>query len=84
VDISCDYRDLLNILNKYKVQYLIIGAHAVTYYTEPRFSKDLDIWVNPTKGNAQKVYDALKEFGAPLKSVRAEDFTNPKTFYQIG
>jgi len=84
MQIPFDYKDLLRILNKHRVKYLIIGAYAVVYYTEPRYTKDLDIWVEPSLKNAEKVYRALKEFGAPLQDVRVEDFTNPDLVYQIG
>lgn len=84
MDISYDYRDLFKTLNKYKVQYLVVGAYAVGYYAEPRFTKDLDIWVNPDNKNVPRVYKALKEFGAPLKGVEIQDFSNKKMFYQIG
>lgn len=79
-----DYKELLRILNKHKVRYLVIGAYAVIYYTEPRYTKDLDIWVDPEEQNAQKTYEALKEFGAPLTNIAPADFTKKKTIYQIG
>lgn len=79
-----DYKELLRILNKHKVRYLVIGAYAVIYYTEPRYTKDLDIWVDPEGRNAQKIYEALKEFGAPLTNITPADFTKKKTIYQIG
>jgi len=82
--IPLDYRDLLKLLNRHKAQYLIVGAYAVTYYTEPRYTKDLDIWVNPQIRNAHKVWKALKEFGAPLKGIRPEDFSGKNLVYQIG
>lgn len=82
--IPSDYKDLLRILNKHRVRYLIVGAYAVIYYAEPRYTKDLDIWVEPKIENAKKVYKALKEFGAPLKDIIVEDFTNRNLFYQIG
>lgn len=84
MDVSPDFADLLKILNKHKVRYLIIGAYAAIYYTEPRYTKDLDIWVDSSLENAQKVYSALGDFGAPLKSVTPEDFTSHTLFYQIG
>lgn len=84
MDISSDYRDLFRELNKHKVKYLVVGAYAVVYYTEPRFTKDLDIWVKADTKNAGKLYRALKEFGAPLKNVHPEDFTNESLVYQIG
>ena len=62
----------------------MIGAYAVVYYSEPRFTKDLDIWVKPDTGNTNKLYKSLKEFGAPLKNIRPGSFTNEKMIYQIG
>lgn len=84
MDISSDYRDLFRILNIHKVEYLIVGAYAVAYYTEPRFTKDLDIWVRPDIKNANRLYVALKEFGAPLKGIDLQDFTDKNMIYQIG
>ena len=82
--ISSDYKDLFSILKKYKVKYLVVGAYAVIYYTEPRFTKDLDIWIEPSLKNANNLYSALKVFGAPLKDISIKDFTNKKLIYQIG
>ncbi|MBL7158408.1 MAG: nucleotidyltransferase [Candidatus Omnitrophica bacterium] len=84
MEISEDYRDLFKILNAHKIRYLIVGAYAVSFYTEPRFTKDIDVWVKPDIDNAKKLYNALVAFGAPLKEVKIEDFTNEKTVYQIG
>jgi len=61
-----------------------VGAYAVIYYTEPRYTKDLDIWIQPCERNAKKVYAALKEFGAPLQNISWKDFTSQNLVYQIG
>lgn len=82
--LSSDYEDLFKILNGYRIKYLVVGAYAVIYYTEPRYTKDLDIWVFPDLNDSQKTFDALKEFGAPLVGVTPEDFKNKKLIYQIG
>jgi len=84
MDISSDYRELFKILNKHKVKYLVVGAYAVIFYTEPRYTKDIDIWVEPALKNAEKLYKALGEFGAPLKDISTKDFADKKTIYQIG
>jgi hypothetical protein len=84
MQIPSDYRDLLRLLNRHRVRYLIVGAYAVAYYTEPRYTKDLDIWIESKIENARRVYGALREFGAPLKDITVEDFTNKNLFYQIG
>jgi len=46
---SPDFRDLLQVFADFRVRYLIVGAYAVAYYTEPRFTKDLDVWVDPLR-----------------------------------
>ena len=79
-----DFRDLFKSLNAESVEYLVVGAHAVMFYAEPRFTKDLDIWVNPSPENATRVFRALSGFGAPLRGVKSRDFTDPKLIYQIG
>lgn len=84
MDISSDYKDLFKTLNRHKVNYLVIGAYAVAFYAEPRYTKDLDIWVNNDKVNSERLYEALVDFGAPLKGVSAIDFADKKMIYQIG
>ena len=84
MQIPLDYEEMLKTLNTCKVKYMIVGAYAVSYYMEPRFTKDIDIWVKPKRENAIKVYEALKEFGAPLRDVKPEDFTDKNIVYQIG
>lgn len=79
-----DFKDLFRILNEESVEYLVAGAHAVIYFSEPRYTKDLDIWVNPTPQNATRVWRALTNFGAPLTGVTPSDFHDPDLIYQIG
>lgn len=76
-----DFKDRFRHLNEEQVEYLVVGAHAVIFYTEPRFTKDLDIWVLATRANAEKVWKAL---GAPLSGVSLDDLTNEELVYQIG
>lgn len=84
MEFNQDYKEMLSILNKYKVRYLIIGAYATIYYTEPRYTKDIDIWVWREEKNINKLYKALAEFGSPLKNISKEDFMKKDTVYQIG
>jgi predicted nucleotidyltransferase len=81
---SSHFKEVLRKLNEHQVRYLIVGAYAVMKYTEPRYTKDLDIWVDPTPNNASRVFEALAEFGAPMNSVTVEDFANPELVFQIG
>jgi hypothetical protein len=71
-------------LNAAGIRYLIVGGYAVMVHTEPRYTKDLDIWTDPEIGNARALLKALTEFGAPLQNVRETDFVEPEVFFQIG
>ena len=80
---SPDFKEILSVFNEHGVKYLIVGAHAVMKYSEPRFTKDLDIWVEASTDNARKVFAALKSFGAPLDEVTETDFAS-EGFFQMG
>ncbi len=79
-----DFKDLFVALGDAGADYLIVGAHAVMFYTEPRSTKDVDVWVRPTPDNAVRVYHALAVFGAPLADVSPDDFSVAGTIFQIG
>ncbi len=81
---NSDFKELLKIFAENEVKYLIIGGYAVAKHTEPRYTKDLDIWISNSKQNAESVFLALKEFGAPLTNMTVEDFTVPTLVFQIG
>lgn len=84
MEVSRDYEDLFKVLNAYKLKYLVVGGYAVIYHSEPRFTKDMDVWLSPNANGADDIYSALKEFGAPLKGFQPDDFLDKKLIYQIG
>lgn len=77
---------LLQLLNDLEVRYLIVGGYAVMKYAEPRYTKDLDLWVENSAENAARVFEALERFGAPLESddITQATFTSSDLTYQIG
>jgi hypothetical protein len=82
--INSDYRDLLQSLNEEHVRYLVVGGYAWMVHTEPRYTKDLDIWIEPTPDNAAALLRALARFGAPTTGISVSDFVKPDVFFQIG
>ena len=78
-----EFSELLSTFNEHEVKYLIVGGFAVMVYSEPRYTKDLDVWVEVSPENAGKVFAALRNFGAPLEGITEEDFTEAG-FYQMG
>ncbi len=79
-----DFLELLRLLNDEKVEYLIVGGYAVAAHGHPRFTRDLDIWVNPTLKNARKVISTLDKFGFHSLGLKPSDFTEPDTAIQLG
>jgi hypothetical protein len=81
---SPDFKDLLNLFAAHEVRYLVVGGYAVMKYTEPRFTKDLDLWIAVDPANAEAVFTALKKFGAPLAGLNVADFQTEGQIYQMG
>jgi len=81
---NSEFKELLNLFEKHKVRYLIVGGYAVMKYSEPRYTKDIDVWIATDAENAKLIYIALKEFGAPLANLTPDDFTQKDYFYQMG
>jgi hypothetical protein len=81
--INSDFKDLLRSLNAAGIRYLIVGGYAVMVHTEPRYTKDLDIWIDRDDQNARSLLRALAEFGAPTASVTPADLIEPDVFFQI-
>jgi hypothetical protein len=81
---SHDFKELLKLLEKHDVRYLVVGGYAVMLYSEPRWTKDLDVWIALDPPNARAMFRALAEFGAPLAGLTEQDFGAPGYFYQMG
>jgi len=84
MNVSSDFRDLLFEFTAARARFLIVGAYAVMHHTEPRYTKDLDVWIEPTRSNALRVRQALERFGAPLANLSVDDLTEPEIVFQIG
>ena len=81
-----DFRDLLRELVGASVQFLVVGAHALSVHGVPRATADLDVWLRPDAENAARVMAALGKFGAPTRElgIVVEDFIRPDVVAQLG
>ena len=82
--VNSDFSDLLRIINDNRVRYLVIGGYAVVQYAEPRYTKDLDLWISTDPANASAVFRSLRQFGAPLAELTENDFAEEGYFFQMG
>ncbi len=81
---NSDFKDLLTILNDCQASYLVVGGYAYIHYAEPRYTKDIDLWVQPTLENALRLREALVRFGGWVEGMSLEHFTTERTMFQIG
>jgi hypothetical protein len=82
--VNSDFSDLLRIFIANRVKYLVIGGYAVVQYAEPRYTRDLEVWISTAETNAEAVYRSLCEFGAPLEELSVKDFSEEGFFFQMG
>lgn len=84
VNPASDFEEMLSALLAESAEFLLVGGYAVILHTEPRYTKDLDIWVRPSHPNAKRVTRALERFGVPLFRVRLSELAHPGLTLQIG
>ena len=82
--VNSDFSDLLRLFNANSVKYLVIGGYALIQYAEPRYTKNLDLWISTDTENSFAVYQSLQSFGAPLEGLTQKDFAEDGFFYQMG
>ena len=79
-----DFKELLELFNGHKIEYMIVGAYALAYHGAPRFTGDIDILIKPSTENAQRILCALAELGFGALNLTIEDFQNPDSVVQLG
>lgn len=85
MELPQDWSEFLSLLVGQKVRFLLIGGHAMAAHGAPRFTGDLDVWVQPGKRNAERVMKALVAFGfGSVKGLSDADFASPGTVVALG
>ena len=84
MEVQPDFRDLLELLNEHKVEYLIVGGYALAFHGAPRFTGDIDVFVRPAPENAKRILSALTAFGFQFSNLDIEDFQTPDKVVQLG
>ncbi len=84
MEIQSDFKELLELFNSHKVEYLVTGAYALAFHGAPRYTGDIDLFVNPQPVNAERIIAALHEFGFGSLGLKPDDFTEPGQIIQLG
>lgn len=79
-----DFKEFIQLLNAKKIEYLLVGGYAVILHGYPRFTGDIDFWINPAPKNAKRIIEVLDQFGFSSLNLGIDDFTHPDQIIQLG
>lgn len=79
-----DFKEFIQSLNDKRVRYLVVGGYAVALHGHPRYTKDIDIWIEMSLENAGKIISALEQFGFTSLGLQEADFLTPGQVIQLG
>lgn len=79
-----DFKEFIQSLNDNHVRYLIVGGYAVAFHGHPRYTKDIDVWIEMTQENSGNVIKALEQFGFGSLGLKEDDFLIPDQIIQLG
>jgi hypothetical protein len=82
--VTRDFEELLGLLKRHGVRAVVVGAHALAHHAKPRYTKDIDILIEPTEENARAVLQALEQFGFGGAGIEVSDLTTPGMIIQLG
>ncbi len=82
--LSRDFKEFIALLNEHEVRYLVVGGYAVAFHGYPRYTKDIDVWVELSPENAARIVRALEEFGFGSLGLDTGDFLESDQIIQLG
>jgi hypothetical protein len=84
MSLNRDFVEFIECLNARRVEYLLVGGYALAFHGRPRYTKDIDFWVHPTRENAARLLEALGDFGFGEMELTVDDFCIPGQVVQLG
>jgi len=84
MEIQRDFKELLELLNKHNVDYMIVGGYALAFHGAPRYTGDIDIFVKPEEQNARNILEVLDKFGFGSLDLTVDDFSLCNKVVQLG
>lgn len=81
---NSDFKELLQVFADLEVRYLVVGGYAAIHYSQPRYTKHLDLWIEPTMENARKIAKAFLDFGLPMEGFTIDDMADTGFQFFVG
>jgi hypothetical protein len=82
--LEIDFIDFLRLCNEHHVKYLVVGGYAVSIHGYPRYTKDLDVCIESSEENAEKMVEVINDFGLGSLKLTKEDFLKKNFITQLG
>ena len=82
--LNTDFKEFLNLLSAHRVEYLIVGGYALAAYGHPRYTGDIDVWLNPVEANIERLTSVLDIFGFGSLGIKCADLLQPEAVIQLG
>lgn len=79
-----DFKEFIELLNYKRIKYLVVGGYAVAFHGRPRYTGDIDFWIEKSYENATKMIEALNEFGFSSFNLSYEEFLKDNVVLQLG
>ena len=84
MDLAPDFNEFCGLLNARRVEFVVVGAHALAFHGAPRFTGDLDILVRATEDNAERLLGVIGEFGFPIEHLSVAKIVSPRCIIEMG
>ena len=84
MEIQEDFKEFFALLNAHKVEFIIVGGYALAFHGVPRYTGDIDVYINPGPLNAERIMKALEDFGFSSLGLSIEDFRKEDHVIQLG
>lgn len=84
MDLAPDFSEFCALLTAHRVEFVVVGAHALAFHGAPRYTGDLDILIRPTIDNGHRLVAAIEAFGFPVHHLSPQSVTNPRTVIEMG
>jgi predicted nucleotidyltransferase len=84
MNIPDDFKEFIRLLNENKVKYLIVGGYAVGFYSQPKFTQDIDFWIDYSEENIKSLLKVLNNFGFTKMDKSINQLKNPNKMMQLG
>jgi len=84
MEVQKDFREFFMLLNAHEVKFMIVGGYALAYHGAPRFTGDIDVFIQSDHENAKRMMNALTDFGFSSPDLSVDDFQDPDIIIQLG